>query len=706
MPEVGVIERADRIFADTEMRLWRKPRPLWAYLVLFAASVALPLLALSIYFLEQASELEQARVERQVLQTSQMLAFDVDREIDRAITVLETLATSGALARGDLVAFHAQGRRATQRTTAAVLLIDPSMQQLVNTRVDFGTALPPTSDPDTARRALQTNEPQVSNLFHGVVSKRPVINVAVPVTIDRERRYILIMTFEANHFAEILQAQALDPDWITAISDRSGVVLARSARHQDFVGTSLPAGLFQRSLSERGAFRTTSITGTPIIRATSISQRAGWLVSATAPAAVVDAPRNQAWLIYLALASSALLIGGALAFIFARFMAQPLSRAAQAAVLLGRGQLIEHASSPLAEANALTNALSRASYERKAAEASNALLAAIVSSTGDAILSMDVSGTIQTWNPAAERIFGFAAQEAVGQSAGIVVPDDRAEERAAIYAEIRAGRTVAMETVRRTKSGQNLDVSINVAPLRSKDGSVIGICSVVHDISELKRREEHAQLLVRELAHRTKNLLAVISGMARETARHSSDLEQFGIRFSSRIQGLARSQDLLLQREWSGAFLHDLLAAQLQPFIQPGGERLELNGPEVFLKPEAVHNVGLAIHELATNASKHGALSVLDGRVIIDWRLESGPEQSVALQLMWREVGGPTVHPPAAKGFGHVVVETMVTRSLQAKVFLDYRTEGFVWRASIPSRFFVATSPAGADQTDNLSHAR
>jgi PAS domain S-box-containing protein len=405
--------------------------------------------------------------------------------------------------------------------------------------------------------------------------------------------------------------------------------------------------------------------------------------------------------VYLALVSSALLIGGAVAVIFARFIAAPIKRATEAAGRLGRGQLVEPIRSALREADDLTEALSRASHERKENDAANALLAAIVASTGDAILSMDVDGTIRTWNPAAERIFGFAAHEAIGQSAGIVVPEDRADERAGIYAEVRAGRTVFMETVRKTKAGQNFHVSINVAPLRSVDGSVLGICSVVHDISELKRREEQAQFLARELAHRTKNLLAVIIGMAHETARHSRDLTEFKNGFSNRLYGLARSQDLLLQKDWEGVYLHDLLVAQLSPFAQ-NDERVALSGPQVFLKPEAVHNIGLAIHELATNASKYGALSATSGRVEVSWNVIQADEHAPTLRILWREFEGPAVHAPVANGFGRVVIEDMMKRALRAEVTLVYSPEGLVWCTRIPAAYFTASEPI-AGKTEGVT---
>jgi hypothetical protein len=138
------------IQASNPRFIFSRPWPLWTYLVLFAASVALPLLSIAVYFLEQAVELEQGRLERQLLQTAQTLVSDIDRDIERTIAVLETLATSEALERGDYAAFHAQARRAVQSTSGAVLLIDPTMQQLLNTWVDFGAPLPKTQAPRCA----------------------------------------------------------------------------------------------------------------------------------------------------------------------------------------------------------------------------------------------------------------------------------------------------------------------------------------------------------------------------------------------------------------------------------------------------------------------------------------------------------------------------------------------------------------------------
>jgi two-component sensor histidine kinase len=203
--------------------------------------------------------------------------------------------------------------------------------------------------------------------------------------------------------------------------------------------------------------------------------------------------------------------------------------------------------------------------------------------------------------------------------------------------------------------------------------------------SELKRRQEHSIYLMRELAHRAKNQLAVVKGMARQTARQSKSLDEFTEQFNRRLQGLAQSQDVLVRENWQGAWLSELARAQLELFAAEG--RAELSGPELFLDTTAVQNIGFALHELATNASKHGALSTPQGRVVVQWK---GPE-SGRISLDWLETDGPPVATPAQKGFGHRVIMELVPHALQGSSRLEFKSDGLHWRLEIPSRHVLTT---------------
>jgi two-component sensor histidine kinase len=199
-----------------------------------------------------------------------------------------------------------------------------------------------------------------------------------------------------------------------------------------------------------------------------------------------------------------------------------------------------------------------------------------------------------------------------------------------------------------------------------------------HD-KERDERETHVRLIMRELSHRSKNLLAIVLAIARQTARHTTSFGDFEARFNSRIQALADAHDLLVEQQWSGAFLDDLVRAQLAAF---GMEKVACHGPRIMMRTEAVQNVALALHELATNASKYGALSVPAGKVDIDWARETGESGGRNLRLTWRESGGPPVTAPSKKGFGCFVLERVTVNAL-GEGKLEFNPEGLVWTCII-----------------------
>jgi two-component sensor histidine kinase len=215
-----------------------------------------------------------------------------------------------------------------------------------------------------------------------------------------------------------------------------------------------------------------------------------------------------------------------------------------------------------------------------------------------------------------------------------------------------------------------------------------------HD-RERDEREAHVRLIMRELSHRSKNLLAIVLAIARQTSRHTTSFTDFETRFNSRIQALADAHDLLVEQQWSGAYLDDLVRAQLTAF---GTERVATHGERIMLRTEAVQNVALALHELATNAVKYGALSVQGGKVDIGWAREATTEPGEAsLRLTWRESGGPPVVAPSKKGFGCFVLERVTLNAL-GEGSLEFAPEGLVWTCIIKPEHLV-TESAKVDET-------
>jgi PAS domain S-box-containing protein len=224
---------------------------------------------------------------------------------------------------------------------------------------------------------------------------------------------------------------------------------------------------------------------------------------------------------------------------------------------------------------------------------------------------------------------------------------------------------------------------------RGGDGKAQRVANIVMDITDRRKAEEHIQLLMREISHRSKNLLAVVQAIAGQTALTAGNLEEFEARFAQRLQGLAASHDLLVQEDWRGALLFDLARQQLALFAEAGGPRLTLSGPKVMLTTQAAQAIGLALHELATNALKHGAWLMPSGGVSVSWAFEANSRDPGVLQLNWVERGGPLVAQPDSKGFGRVVIERMVAQAIGGEVSMDFNPLGLTWTLSIPDRNLV-----------------
>ena len=225
---------------------------------------------------------------------------------------------------------------------------------------------------------------------------------------------------------------------------------------------------------------------------------------------------------------------------------------------------------------------------------------------------------------------------------------------------------------------------LHIEPLFNDVGDIVGLTGASIDVTERKESEAHLRLLLRELTHRSKNLLAVIQSMARQSGRYAGSIEAFMTQFSARLQALAASHDLLVRDSWHGASLRELIQSQLVPFNQRPPGQITVDGPPVGLKPEAAQNLGLAFHELASNAEQYGSLSVPEGRLTVTWKWRREDNGDV-LDIEWREERGPKVEPSEKKGFGSMVIERNLARSLEAEVAMDFNDDGLRCRMIIPA---------------------
>ncbi|MBM1170948.1 PAS domain S-box protein [Microvirga arabica] len=216
----------------------------------------------------------------------------------------------------------------------------------------------------------------------------------------------------------------------------------------------------------------------------------------------------------------------------------------------------------------------------------------------------------------------------------------------------------------------------------AQDGTLV-TSGIVQDITESKQVEERQQLLIRELHHRVKNTLATVQAIVGSTARTASSIDEFYQGFVGRIVSLARTHNLLTEDLWQKAALEDLIQTELGPYADEARNRIVFDGPHVELPSEAAVPIGMAIHELTTNAAKHGALSTFGGQVEVRWRVEPGEERPI-LHFAWTEHGGPRVSAPTRQGFGSRLLQRVLATQLQADVSMDFPEEGLRFTMTLP----------------------
>ena len=219
--------------------------------------------------------------------------------------------------------------------------------------------------------------------------------------------------------------------------------------------------------------------------------------------------------------------------------------------------------------------------------------------------------------------------------------------------------------------------------MRDSAGTPVRYSGVDIDVTERKRAEEHVRLLLAELNHRANNLLTVIQAIARQTA-NTADPRLFAERLSQRIAGIAASNDLLVSGKWQGVAVERLIDSQLSPFVDPGA-RVVRDGPPVRLTPAAAQALGMALHELATNAVKYGALGNDTGTIRIRWSVTDGSTEP-EFRMTWSEQGGPAVAAPKRTGFGRTVMERMIAGTLGGTAALEFAPTGILWTFACPSR--------------------
>ncbi len=791
-------------------------------IMLVALSGIVPLAALSYFIIVRHSEnLEQ--LERQRLaDRADSLSASVDSDISGLITLGRAVSASPSLAAGDLAEFHREAKLAISQTGLNLILVDTLMQQLVNTRVDYGAPLPKTSAPEYALAAIETAQPAVSGIFIGRVSKTLVFNVNVPVMMDGKAAYVMIVTAQPPHIQELAQQQQLPDKWFAAIADRDGRLVATT--HPSLPAAALQAmmGSGSATLAGRGSVPAV-IAGEPIIAAARSSALTGWTTMVWAPQRELDTPVSDMRRELYAAAATAFLFSVLLAVLVAQPLASLMRQTLATVRSIGAGEAPQPVATFMAEGLEINATLNRVAKQLRAREQENAegralletLLANIPEGVtivgGEEPRIIENSARAISWlgrkpNELRVPLDQFAEAFGLWNHDGQTQPKNT---KSPFYRAVELGEVIDDEDyLLKREDGKQMRIRVSVSPVRNAGGAVIGAVAcwrdvterhtafqmiadserrlklamhvanmaivdvdlsndlvvsivngdVVHDamplavgaeaarvkfmkiinpadaarfdtawqaalsgigtftaefrtvpagrhgvwieakveslpdqsgsparllitladISQRKTAEQRLQLAMHELTHRAKNLLAVIQSIASQTARRNDDIGSFLQAFAQRIQGLSASHDLLVGSDYTGAPLEDLVKSQLAAFGGVDQQRIFANGPMLVVKTDALQSLGLALHELATNAVKYGALSRPEGKVDVQWSVD-GENGGEMFRMSWTERKGPRVKMPKHKGFGETITVKALAQVLDGTVTLDFKPGGLRW---------------------------
>jgi PAS domain S-box-containing protein len=663
-----------------------------AQFLLYSLALLLPALIFSGLMIIRSASFERQGMEREIKDGVRSLAVALDRELAATSTTLKALASSPSLAEGDLKAFFGQAMAAQEVSGDHFFLTSRTGKQLLNTRAAWGAPLPETSANDW-KEVVERGIPQVSNLYRGIMARGPAFSVSVPVKKRNKVVYVLSASITPKRILEILERENLDKGWVAGVVDRAGVIIARSRDAESFVGSALRKDLWEGSKVHTGLWETTESEGVPVLRATTYSQQSGWLVSTMVPVAIANQPIIRSWALVATLALSFGLLSALLAYLFGRRISDPVRQLVARAGALGRSDIVRPIESSISEVCSVGEALARASETRQKMEQSlrdsEDRLRLALASADTGTWDWNLNTNALTWDQRMRELWGLGPEDPVTFDTFLSAlhPQDRDPTLAAIKLAQDSANPIEYDVEHRVKGvGDGVERWIAAkGRAHFSNGVAARMTGTARDITERKRWEEHIHLLMREITHRSKNLLAVIQAMARQSKIGSKTVAEFEMRFSGRLQALAASHDLLVQRDWHGVSVGDLVKSQLGHYLDQYASQIEIAGQKMIVTPEAAQNIGLAVHELSTNAAKYGALSVPQGQVTVRWMCTGNGSDAARFRMLWIERGGPLVEPPTHKGFGHVVMEQLAARALHGDATLDFKPEGVRWTLDIPA---------------------
>jgi two-component sensor histidine kinase/PAS domain-containing protein len=643
------------------------------YLIALAFALVAPVLVFTGYVLMRYADVERGRIEAQTSDVARNLAAAVDLRISGLIEALRVLAASNDIDPADMRAFQQRAEDMRDIIGRNIVLRAADGQQLVNARIPFGAPLPRLQLPVDAR-VLEERQTVVSNVFSSPLSGRDMVTIITPVLREGEIRYLLSMAMELAEARLLLAEVSMPEGHAGMIVDSKGVVVASTKDH-DVHAARVAAFSPARSA---GVSNTLDMDGEETLTAWTTSAITGWTVMASVARAQIDAPFLRAFAALTGMGFVTLLGSAALAWGVGDRLAGALRALGAAGARLGARQPAEPVHTPVIEVNDIGQALREAGerlheYEERLEKAL----------TTAGMFSFE-------WTHCDDRIVRSASAAGIlGVKPGTSAFTSRAEFRARVHPQDQErftrttmgatpdhpGYRVEYRYIR--PDGETMWLETSGYAEFDARGEALRVTGFTTDVTARKQAETRQALLVRELHHRVKNNLATVLAVANLSGRNAASLEEYKSKLRDRIQSMARSHTLLTENAFQRAPITRILANELEAYGDSSGDRIRLSGPEIELPAEAAVSLGMAFHELATNAGKYGSLSQESGKLSVEWSLED-KENGRRLRVHWRESDGPPVTPPTRTGFGSRLLDNVIGGQLRGRVRLNFEPSGLV----------------------------
>lgn len=649
----------------------------------------LPAFAYSAYLIAHNGAVERARHLEGAVDQARRIQATIDRELASQLLVVRVLAASAFVQSGNLEEFHRRAVDAKRIINADVVVKNNRGDHLINTRRPWGDPIKAALT-EADRRALETGVPTISNLYTSSLFKERIVSLNVPTRLGSHGPGLVNIGLSPGLLRDLMQQMALPEEWVAAVIDGNDRVVARSRHHERFLGEQVTETLRTNTTRQEGVWLGTTLDGVAVVSTFARSQVApGWRVVVGVPTAVFEAPVQRS-LFSLVMVGFVILSGAiGVAGWYAERLAGALARVSGHAKQVGEGKVLEPSTSTIREIaeveQALSLAATRLQDRTRALEENERRLRLTLEAGKMGTWDWNLSTGAVHLDEMGCRIWGVepaSGTRLVEFYFQLVDPLDIEMLKKILGQTIERNTPYRHEFRIRHSDGSVKWLAGRGVLIGDDQGRLTRMIGINFDITEMKLSEERTAGLLAELNHRVKNSLAVLDAIANRTMLDAPTPAAFFEAFSGRLGALAASHALLAESGWQGVDVGRLVESQTAPYAGSDKGRIRCSGPLVQLGSDLSLALAFVLHELATNAAKHGALSVPTGRLDVTWE-RIGANGDEALHLIWVERDGPPVVLPTRQGYGSRLISQSLSYAFKGEVTQSYAPEGLTTKIKV-----------------------